>query len=94
MAQANTIRRRERKSSHAIAPRDSVPMASLRQEVIADWDLLATHANGERRHNDGDCKRRRAPESCQWGIGVLFVVSLAGFAGALMTRKTHCRHVY
>jgi MFS family permease len=35
-----------------------------------------------------------APESYQWGFGVLFVTSLAGLAGAYLTRETHCRYVH
>jgi sugar phosphate permease len=38
--------------------------------------------------------RMYAPESYQWGLGVLFAASLAGLAGALLTRETHCRYVH
>ncbi len=30
----------------------------------------------------------------QLGVGIFFGVALAGFAGALMVRETHCRHVH
>lgn len=33
------------------------------------------------------------PESYQRGLGVLFAVSLIGFAGAIKTRETYCRYV-